>query len=203
MDHRDQIDARFRSDLSRARSLVVLYQGFEVGLFDEKKSTIRDLLRAAVLITHAGLEDLIRSIAAWKLPQAPAESLERIFLPGRGREREKFSLVELAEYRGRTVDEVIQMAVNRYLDHSNFNQVNDIIEMLDRLELKVDIPSEIKSQLAAMMSRRHWIAHRADRELTEAPDPNRQEVGRAIEPRDVNDWIDATTNLGQLVLAKI
>lgn len=78
MDERMVIESRFRSDLSRVTDLITLYQWLADGGHGGPPEQRPDLLRAAVVLLHPSLEDFFRSVAAWKLPIAPAESLDRI-----------------------------------------------------------------------------------------------------------------------------
>ncbi len=92
-----------------------------------------DVLRAAVILIHATLEDFLRTVGATYLPHATEEVLNGIALVGSKEPRaEKFYLGRLARHRGRTVDEVIP-------------------------EVRAVYP-----RLAQLMARRHAIAHNAD-----------------------------------------
>ena len=64
------------------------------------------------------------------------------------------------------------------------------------------IPIDRKDKLAAMMSRRHWIAHRADRDPAEEIDPAKAQVGQSISPELVSQWINAVVEVGNAVLKK-
>ena len=62
------IRQRFGENLDRVRNLVSLYSS-SVGV-GQGRRTVQDadILRAAVVLLHATLEDLLRSLAEWKLP---------------------------------------------------------------------------------------------------------------------------------------
>ena len=79
-----------------------------------------------MVLLHATLEDLLRGLAEWKLPTAPATSLDRIPLAGSGKPKERFALVDLAEFRGQTVDAVIAQSVDAYLERSSYNHPGEI-----------------------------------------------------------------------------
>lgn len=203
MEIREKIEARFRSDISRASGLVTLFRWHASGGADERPEQMPDLLRAAVVMLHASLEDLFRSIAEWKLPTANPDSLERIPLASSEKDKERFTLVDLAEFRGQSVDSVIARSVGRYLERSSYNHPGDLTEVLRKTGVEFTIPGDLKIKLAAMMSRRHWIAHRVDRDLSEEVDPRRQQVGLSILPELVSDWKNTVIAVGETVLREL
>ena len=77
--------------------------------------------------------------------------------------RTKIGLHELAQFRGQTVDEMIAKAVSEYLEKSSFNHVGNVKEILEKVGLDATMDKRQAGDLAALMSRRHWIAHRVDR----------------------------------------
>jgi hypothetical protein len=120
-----------------------------------------DLLRAAVVLLHASFEDLLRSLCEWKMPFANPDAFSDVPLVGtRGKTR--FGMQDLAAFRGQTVDEVVTECVVEFLDKSSFNHPGDIRAALENMGVPSGIVDKYASDLAAMMSRRHWIAHRAD-----------------------------------------
>jgi hypothetical protein len=157
-------------------------------------------LRAAVVLLHATLEDLLRSLAEWKLPTAPADSLDRIPLAGAGKPREKFGLAELAEFRGQTVDMVIAQSVETYLERSSYNHPGEIVELLARIQVNYAIDASLRNVLAVMMSRRHWIAHRADRNTVTGPG---HQMTRSISVALVKKWIKGVDRFGKEVLNQV
>jgi hypothetical protein len=53
------------------------------------------------------------------------------------------------------------------------------------------------------MNRRHWIAHRVDRDLMEKIDPTRAQRGQPILPELVIEWKNAVIQIGEAILAKV
>jgi hypothetical protein len=98
MDEHEQIDQKFRANVERVRALVSLYEGNVSGVPGRKPVPVADLLRAAVVLLHATLEDLVRSLAEWKFPDAPAASLVGIWFAGSKKPREKLDLGEQVGY---------------------------------------------------------------------------------------------------------
>lgn len=197
MAEREEIDQQFRANLERVRNLVVLYEESVPGGRGRKPVPVADLLRAAVVLLHATLEDLLRSLAEWKLPSAPAASLERIPLTGSQKSKEKFTLVDLAEFRGLTVDSVIAQAVDAYLERATYNHPGEVADILDKMELKSEIDAGLRNDLAAMMSRRHLIAHRADRNPRAGVG---HQMARSLSAALVKKWIRAVDGFGTLIL---
>ena len=203
MTEQDYIRSRFYFDISRFTSLIILYQHHAAEVDSHWPGEQPDLLRAAVVLLHASLEDLFRSIAAWKLPVAPPESLDRIPLASVEKDKPQFTLTDLAEFRGQSVDSVIARSVARYLERSNFNHPGDLTEIIKKTGIDLKIPDDLRSKLAAMMKRRHWIVHRVDRDPSEAFDPGWSPFGQAILPELVTERKDAVIEAGRSTLAKL
>jgi hypothetical protein len=89
-----------------------------------------DILRAAVLLLHAALEDLLRSTEELRLPlpTIPPDVFKTFkFVPPSGKDaKERFTLEDLAAYRGQSVDDVFSKAIESYLDRSNYNNIADV-----------------------------------------------------------------------------
>jgi hypothetical protein len=194
MGEREEIEARFRANLERVQAFISEYESGVVGNPGRVTVLRADTLRAAVVFLHATLEDLLRSLAEWKLPTAPAASLDRIPLAGTGKPREKFSLVELAEFRGQTVDMVIAQSVETYLERSSYNHPGEIAELLAKIEVNYAIDGSLRNILAALMSRRHWIAHRADRNTVTGPG---HQSTLSISVTLVKKWIKGVERFGK------
>lgn len=121
-----------------------------------------DILRAAVVLLHATTEDLLRSLAYWKLPSASSNVLANFSLPNSAGAT-KFNLGELSLFRGETVDAVIKKCVDAYLEKSNYNNNKEVSALLTSIGLNVAMINHTFSLLEQMMLHRHQIVHRADR----------------------------------------
>jgi hypothetical protein len=125
---RDEMQSRLDQNLDRVQSLVELYErqaGSGPGRRGVKDA---DLLRAAVVFLHATLEDLLRTLLARRWPLTNmAELLDKIPFAWK---KDKLSLSELVPHRDRKVSEIIEDAVESYLETSNFNNVGDVKEAL-------------------------------------------------------------------------
>ncbi|MEO6811515.1 MAG: hypothetical protein ABI353_20575, partial [Isosphaeraceae bacterium] len=129
------------------------------------------------------------------------EVLSRIPLVGRGNQRKTtFSLGDLASHRGGLVDDVIAKSVVAHLERSNYNNLGDVKDLLEGIGLSANLVDPYDKRLAALMSRRHLIAHRADRNESSGPG---QHQARSISKSAVETWIEAVDRFGTDLLGKV
>jgi hypothetical protein len=79
------------------------------------------------------MEDVLRSLAYWRLPGATAEVLEAI--PFIGGNATKFHLGALSAHRGKTVDAVLKESVDASLERSNYNNAAEVNRVLTSIGL--------------------------------------------------------------------
>jgi hypothetical protein len=193
---------RLAENLSRALSLVQIHEklyGKEVKLEEAYKT---DVLRAAVVFTHASLEDFLRTIGAKCLPNASEEILNSIPLKtvsNSGR-AEKFFLGKLTKHRGKSVDSLIEESVIDYLERSNYNDTHEIATFLTSIGIDTSKVNDTFSALEQMMRRRHLIVHRADRLDMKLGE---EQYADPLSPDQVNRWIEATRAFMVKVLSQI
>ncbi|MCH5378113.1 MAG: hypothetical protein JJ992_29510, partial [Planctomycetes bacterium] len=65
-----------------------------------------DVLRSAVVLLHATLEDLLRTVASAHLPRADNEFIRKMPLAGKPRSG-KYTIGDLVQHRGKTIDDVL------------------------------------------------------------------------------------------------
>jgi len=149
-----------------------------------------DILRAAVVLLHASLEDYLRSVAAAYLPLAAPEVLNEVPLTGQGRERpEKFLLGALVPFRGQTVDQIIERSVSTHLERTTYNNCREIARLVENVGVDVARVQKFFPDLDALMQRRHQIVHRAD-----LLDASTKEIRiQPISPEDVEKWGKSAT----------
>lgn len=182
---KQDISDRFDLNIARVRNLVSIYRTQLSGPGKGRRGHQEtDVLRAALVLLHASMEDVLRSLAYWKLPAAAPTVLERIALVGGT--NTKFHLGNLATHRGKTVDEVIKESVDASLERSNYNNCDEVVGLLLSIGLDPVPLQQYMPGLDSAMKRRHQIVHRADAN----PDTGR---GRhrvsSISPRNLDDWI--------------
>jgi hypothetical protein len=194
---KDEITRRFEQNLGRAKSLVVAYRAALPGASGRPSVATTDLLRGSVVFLHAAVEDLLRSVLAWKLPFARPKVLEDVPLVGTP-PRTKYTLADIAVHRGISVDELISRSVAASLERSNFNDVAEVASALAKSGVPSSVLDPYGSRLAAMMSRRHWIVHRADRNRAQG---SGQFAAQSLPPDLVETWIASAEAFGVAVLA--
>jgi hypothetical protein len=192
-----QVRERLRSNLGRVQSLVDLYDRVE----SKGGPTKTDTLRAAVVFLHATLEDVVRTMLELRLPSASPEQLSMLRFAAGKKRKEQISMSELAQHRGKLVDHLIGEQIDAYLAKSNFNNVPDLLDALERSTLEKSLMTPYKKDLAAMMSRRHRIVHRADHNQ-DAGAPGQTRTLR-IAVKTVATWKNTVETFCSAVLDKL
>jgi hypothetical protein len=183
---------RLEESLSRILDLVNASTALPAG-------PAKDALRAAVVLTHAYLEDFLRSLAVELLPKGDEACLDAIPLAGLTGRADKFSLGKLVQRRGKTVDDLLKQSVVEYLERSNFNSTDEISRLLRTLGFEVSEHSDGFSEIAQMIKRRHQIVHRQDRVWM----PDSSHTLQPIEPSDVFQWLRAVSTFVTGVLSEM
>jgi hypothetical protein len=151
----------------------------------ERETVEDDIFRSVVVLTHAYLEDYLRTLGNIFLPLAQEDVLNGVPLVGLGkgnRDIQKFALGKLIHHRGKLVDDVIKESVNEHLARRSFNSEDEITAFLTELGLMPDDREHLPA-IAAMIRRRHMIVHRADK---------RDGQLQSINHTEVFQWITAT-----------
>lgn len=192
--------SRFGENLARAKGLVYIY-----GMTSIIRNTTRamgtvegpdaevhfsDILRAAVVLVHATLEDFLRSIGTALLPFADEATLNSVPLVGVGSSgrAEKFFLGRLAAHRGKTVLDLIKESVEEHLSTATYNDTTQISVLLVGLGIDVEKVRYLYPKLDEMTKRRHQIVHRADKA---SPKLDVLEQVEPITAQEVEDWTSA------------
>jgi hypothetical protein len=162
--------------------------GNSVGVIPATGDEHEDLLRAAVILTHAYLEDFLRMLGRTLLPLASKEVLDEIPLTGTGRQAQKFFLGSLMRHLDKAVEQVVQESADEYLDNYTFNNGTQVMQFLAKLGIKVD--SDLTT-LNQMIQRRHSIAHRGDKVRSKISEKYEMQPISAL---DVIDWVKATND---------
>lgn len=155
----------FDGNIRRINRLLVLYSDLAAG--PGRKSTYQlEILRASVVLLHSTMEDYLRNLLKWKLPQAGEIRMNEITLAGiTEKNRSKFQLGELLAFRGKSVSEIIDLSIDEHLAKTSFNNVRDLSKFLRDVgvELADSVKNDLFPKLEQMMMRRHHIVHQADR----------------------------------------
>jgi hypothetical protein len=181
-----RIQEQFSENIDRVKNLVLIYETHLAGEGSGRRAHQKtDVLRAATVLLHASLEDLLRSLAYWKLPAASANVLDQFPLAGNGPAM-KYSLGALAAHRGRSVDDLIKDSVDSHLERSNYNSTDEVARFLGQIALDVGPVQTHFAELDELMSRRHQIVHRADIDAAGGRGNHRV---RSISVATVNKWV--------------
>ncbi len=175
---RTQTD-RFAENIARVDSLINLHKfltKISTGLSGYDAS---DVLRSAVVLLHAALEDLLRMVASAHLPRTDNDFIQKMPLSGKPRSG-KYTIGDLVQHRGKTIDEVLDESIDQWLETHSFNHADDVRGMLTELGIPVNYFEQTYGKLDQMIERRHLIVHRADRRNDGAVTP--------ITPDDVELW---------------
>lgn len=191
-----EIGGRVGANLARAKLLcghADTAQNVRLGDVTDLRS---DILRSVVILLHATVEDLLRGLAEAILPEGDAKELKEVPLLGSTKPRQTtFTLEDLAAHRGLEVSDLIAKSVVAHFERSNYNHPGDIKALLHSVGVPATLCDPYARELAAMMSRRHLIAHRADRRIG---------LGFALHPIEgptVETWIGTVGLFTNAVLA--
>lgn len=187
---------RLMESLNRARLLVRTYK-LLVKQYPADEVKYYDLLRAAVVFTHAALEDFLRSIASVYLPQANETVLNNVPLSGIKGQAEKFYLGKLSPFRDMSVDDLIEQSVSDYLKRTTYNNTTDITSLTKQIGLDIEQLRPTFARLDQLMQRRHQIVHRCDRNKT-----SKGEITQKISVKTVDTWISTVKLFGVKVVAQ-
>jgi hypothetical protein len=198
-----EIKTQLDSNLARVENLVRIYETHLAGTGQGRRPIhSTDLLRSAVVFLHASLEDLLRNIAAERLPGADEKTINEIPLAGISAEGrpEKFLLGRLTAHRGKSVDQIIHESVQSHLQRSNYNSVEDIVRVLQDSGISPDPCRVHFPVLSEFMARRHQIVHRADKNEQHGSGQHRaQSIGR----HTVREWALAVAGVANTILAQM
>jgi len=197
----NKIQNRLEENIARVRNLVTIYEKHLMGSGSGRRGHLEtDVLRSAVVFLHASLEDFLRNIAYWKLPNANPEVIDSVPLKGHGGRASKFWLGALVPHKGKTVDDLLRESVEDYLERSNYNNTEEIGSFLESIGVDADKVNSDFPQLEKLMSRRHQIVHRADRD--ESGGSGKHKV-RSIGRDSVREWAAAVESFADKVLTEV
>lgn len=195
------IESRFAENIDRVRNLAELYRVHLMGQGRGRRGhTKTDVLRAAVVMLHAAMEDLLRSIEHWKLPGAGSDVLAKIPLASKA-PAIKFNLGDLVAHRGQSIDAVISKSVYNHLERSNYNNADDLAAFCTNVGIDVTRINSHFPKVEPIMKRRHLIVHRADRD-DQAAGRGRHRV-TSIGVATVKGWISDIEAFGTAVLNEV
>ncbi len=183
----------FFGSLARSYELVVLSNVLSYDLEYASNPSLQDIRRAAVVFAHATLEEFLRGLGGnliFETKDVKAKLKEIPLATERKQLRaEKFTLSELVQFRGKSIDEVLLKSVLDYFQRSTYNNIEDIINLLNILDIPHSIVESSLPDIAKMIWRRHEIVHKADTFPND--DNSKMKEVSDIAVSDVSHWIYA------------
>lgn len=195
----DFTNNEFQQNITRVDSLIVAYEKLITQSAEEAEVT-NDVLRAAVVFLHSCLEEIIRNLYLYNLPNASVESLNKIpFTSHEASHRPKnIQLGDLLEFRGLFVENIIQESINKYVDTLNINNSTQLVECLKLVNIPIEPLRQFFEPLNSLMQRRHQIVHQMDR--SNALDPLSYPIN-TIDITIVKDWKEAVSGFANALFA--
>ena len=176
--------------MNRCSDLLDLFDTLESTQAGSSQDQRDDLLRAIVVLTHACMEDCLRTVARYALPDSSREALDDVPFYLEGRPVPKVSLGYLAEHKDLTIGDFVARSVDMHMDRVSFSSTSEVVGLLRRLWISLDHDG-LLSSLGEMIQRRHEIVHRADVcKASRSP--------AKLDPKKVREWFGA---VGGLVIA--
>jgi hypothetical protein len=198
----DASRTRFDLNMGRVENLVEIFERLE-----EDNAKSRDVLRAAVMLLHASLEDVLRQLLLYRLPKSTSVEMLRMFFTDQHGKAEKMEIGELARLHKVKVEREIRSRMTKKLSNSNYGDRGDVIAALKILGFDENDLKPRVEPLGELMSRRHLIVHRSDREeaIIDNGDGRKRTHGR---PRKINtdtvkSWLKSVRKLVNYVIANI
>lgn len=196
-----EILTRFDENIARVENLKSIYGPAKAG---RRKVHETDILRAALVLLHATMEDFLRSLQVWKVPDWTKEAVEKFPLMVNGKKiADKFSLGELVAHRGKTVDELINQSVKDHLEQfASFNDLGQVKSALKSCGIsQAVVEAHDFAHLHVMIERRHNIVHKADRNNVVGGHGNHRT--KSIEVSHLDNYLIAVKGIRQLVEAQM
>lgn len=196
----EQITERLDRNVERVRNLASLYRAEGQGRRGVQDT---DVLRAAVVLLHAGMEDYLRSLLIWKVDTFGPDVLKEYRLQLGDEWKTTVALQDLHLLRGRSVDEIIDASVRTQIrTYQTFSSVEAVQKALKRCGIDAGrVHAQDYQQLGEMIGRRHHIVHHADRDEDAQGRGNHRT--RSIGRRHVSGYLSAVVALRDFVNAEL
>lgn len=196
------VEQIFHQNILRVRELTQLHLALASFPGTNRALYGDDVLRASLVLLHAALEELIRGVLRIRLPGRESEQLNKVPLLGfNTRNQPKaFLFGHLKPYKDMKIQDLIEKSIDEYLNYTNYNRVEDIIEFLQDVGLEKTEFEDLFSSLKTALERRHIIVHRADRRRFSADGASELEP---ISSAQVEISLDTVVNFGERLLSMI
>ncbi|MCX8497511.1 MAG: hypothetical protein ORN51_15125 [Akkermansiaceae bacterium] len=182
---------QFWDTLDRVLNLVQIYDvSLPKGKRGRKPAGSADILRAAVVLLHSGLEEFLRALITASGPNKTENILNQapLAVDARGGRPAEVSHGNLQKHRGRSVDVLITEAVHQYCETSDFDHLKEMKVKLTTLGVDLSCGDSYYAAIAQLTERRHQIVHRGD--VNELQGSGHYST-RSISASTVRTWADA------------
>lgn len=181
----DDLMITYDNNLGRVRNLLKIYDTLKKR--GRSKVINSDLLRVAVVLLHATLEDFLRTVMKELLPEKG--KLDKIPLYSEDyKNLPKFTLADLSKYRDLSVEDVITNSVHHYLNKQSYNNATEIMAAIRSVNISTNKKmQQYCSKIEVMVQRRHHIVHQADKQ--DKTGQGNFKV-KSISYKNVSNWID-------------
>jgi hypothetical protein len=157
---------RFGTNWKRCVALLMLIQDPKFSDLEKQalNQTGMDLIRATVVLFHASFEDLLREACRKFWLIRPSDKWTAVpFVGERGDDRRtKLTIIDLAQFRGMTVDDLIQKWFDSWINRETYNNFADVVQLLETLEIDKQPFQKYATHVDFLMKRRHRIVHSVD-----------------------------------------
>lgn len=197
----DQIIGLLNANLVRVENLNSRYGPARPG---RRTVDETDILRAALVLLHASMEEFLRSLLIWRAPHQGKDVIDAYPLAGTGKKNpDKFTLGALHVHREKTVSELNTLSVTEYLEaFQSFNDLGEVKKALKACGIAAQaVEGHDFGSLPAMIERRHNIVHRADRNNVAQGQGNHR--AKPIELKYVRSYVDAVKSLRDFAQAQL
>ncbi|NLV85370.1 MAG: hypothetical protein GXY60_12470 [Spirochaetales bacterium] len=155
----------FDDNIKRIDSLCRLYKDLKTDKYKASGENfyLTDILRAATVLLHAAFEEYFRkTLIDWLPKKADEEDLKKIPISlYAGKKAEKLYLNDLAKYRNKSIDDVINESIIEDTKLKSFGSQQVIIQECKRIGIE-GLAGKTLSTINDAVQRRHKIVHEAD-----------------------------------------
>ncbi|MGA2441429.1 MAG: HEPN domain-containing protein [Tepidisphaeraceae bacterium] len=186
----DAVKTRLGYNIKRVENLLSLYDELAA---NKESNYANDILRSAVVLLHATLEDVLRGLLKWKKMRSNHKQLTDIQFYLDEKESKHITLSQLAavedkDFEDMTIRAFIKDTIKRHYDRESFSNRRQINYALEALGLTPSAYAVPLNNIEPMTTRRHLIVHQSDRcEPVEGKHGKLTEIAK----EDVEKWRQA------------
>lgn len=189
----------YDNNIRRVKSLCALYNSLKTSKAkDGKNYKLTDILRSATVMLHSSFEEYfrctLRDVLSKQYDENTIKSLD--MKSSDGKHKEKFTLSELVQYKGKTINDFIVDQINFTLDSTSFNNYSDVFRWSEKMNISLHSFSK-QGSFENLVARRHKIVHEADNNKED------QYQLTSIQESTVKEWIDVVCYMVELIESQL